>query len=233
VALILILIKRKYKIMRKRKSYNRIVAFSLFLSLLLSVNSYAQQDVIANKNNTRPEITRPFNNPVGITYFSATRQNGYNELQWSSNRENDTWQYVVEYSTDGIYYSSAGVVQAHTGNYKLNHHTFENYAMLYRLRIEGKDGKHVYSRPIMLDGRTHSPVKIYPTIVTGNTVNVISELPIERITVTATDGQQVYIQDVGGKSNYIYVGIPSLGKGIYWMSFIGQGWTSTGKFIIP
>jgi hypothetical protein len=44
----------------------------------------------------------------------------------------------------------------------------------------------------------------------------------------------VYSQDVNGKSEYMAITLPSsLGKGIYLMQFSGQGWKTTGKFVIP
>lgn len=212
----------------------KIFAALLALSILISVSAFSQQDVIANKMNTRTEVTKPFNNPVGIGSFTAVRLNGLNEIKWTAFSEQSTSQYIVEYSTDGINYQSAGAALPSGGIYELKHHIFESRPILYRIKSQGHDGKYTYSNTIMLDGDAVLPVKIYPTIITGNRVNAIAGLPVERITVVNSAGQQVFMQSVNGKDNYLSIPLPnSLSKGTYWISFTGNGWQHTDKFIIP
>lgn len=210
---------------------------SLFpiVAVCITTSSSAQQNVIADKDNTRPEITRQFNMNPSVVAFNAVRNNGYNDIQWTSRGEKDTRKFVVEYSTDGIYFQSAGEVTANASGmpYQLKHQTFEIAPMLYRMRAEDLNGRVSYTQTVLLDGVSVSPVKIYPTIVTGNIVNVNAEFPIERITVLSGSGQQVYTQDINGKTDYMAINIPALGKGVYWMSFTGQGWKTSSKFIIP
>lgn len=201
----------------------------------LSGNIQAQQNVIAEKDNTRPEITRNYSLPARNTSVTASRlSNGYNDIQWSSQVQQDTRRFVVEYTTDGINYQSAGEVQVSAqGAYQLRHSTFESSPMLYRIRAEELNGKSTTTQQVLLDGVENSAVKIYPTVITGNVVNVNAQFPVERIIVLSESGQQVYTQDVNGRSDYMAINIPSLGKGIYFMTFYGRGWKSTSKFIIP
>ena len=191
-----------------------------------------QQHVIADKNKTRPEVENTFRNPVGIAGFTAIRNNGYNEIRWTAIAENDVRKYVVEYTEDGYNYLSGGEVLSNKGTYEVRHQTFSMLPMLYRLRIEELSGKFQYSANILLEGDNISPVIIYPTIVTGNVVNVDAGFPIERIAVINGSGQQVYAQEVGGRTDYMRITIPALSKGMYWMCFNGQGWKSTEKFIV-
>jgi hypothetical protein len=104
--------------------------------------------------------------------------------------------------------------------------------MLYRLRIEELNGKYQYSANVLLEGGDIPPVSIYPTIVTGNVLNVVAGFPVERITVISGSGERVYAQEVAGRSEYMTITLPSLAKGMYWISFDGRGWRSTTKFII-
>ena len=205
----------------------------LTLQLVITASLYAQQYITQDKNDTRPEITRQFSQAPMISSFIATQQNGYNEIQWTTRLEQDTRKYIVEYSNDGIYYQSAGEALSATGKYLLKHQTFEIVPLLYRLRIEDLEGRSVYSQNILLQGISTSPVKIFPTIISGNTVNVIADFPVEHISVYAGNGQQVFTKAIGGKSESITVVLPSLGKGMYWMHFTGQGWKSTSQFIVP
>lgn len=209
-------------------SYLIIAAVAITSSLAVA----GQQHVIADKNNTRPEIERQFRNPVGIAGLSAIRQNGYNEIRWSAIAENDVRKYIVEYTEDGVNYQSGGEVLSNKGNYAVRHQTFSMAPMLYRLRIEELNGKYQYSANVLLEGGDISPVSIYPTIVTGNVLNVVAGFPVERITVISGSGERVYTQEVAGRSEYMTITLPSLAKGMYWISFDGRGWRSTTKFII-
>jgi hypothetical protein len=201
--------------------------------ILISIAGYSQQEITADKNNTRPEITRQFRSPARIISFSAKANNGYNEIQWTAGAEQDTRKFVVEYTADGIYFQSAGEATATNGAYLVKHQTFDIRPLLYRIRMEGLDGKSNYSRAILLDGIALSPVKLYPTIISGNEINIVADFPIERITVFSGSGQQVFTKEIGGRRDYISVTVPSLAKGMYWMNFTGQGWKTTTRFIVP
>src|SRR5688572_11443459 len=109
----------------------KIFAALLALSILISISAFSQQDVIAHKMNTRTDVTKPFTNAVGIGSFTAQRLNGLNEIRWTAFSEQNTTRYIVEYSTDGINYRSAGEVLTSTGNYELKHQIFETRPMLY------------------------------------------------------------------------------------------------------
>jgi hypothetical protein len=214
---------------------NIVIALLATIILLSTCTpALAQQHVIADKDNTRPEINNSFSSPAFITGFSAQKWNGYNEIKWTATREQETRKYTVEYSTNGIDFQSAGeVLVGSTSGYSLKHHTTDDRAFLYRVRIEQLNGRSVNSAAMMLEGEIISPVSFYPTIVTGNTININAGWPVERLVITSGNGAQVFTKELNGQSNYIPVVIPTLAKGIYFMSFYGTGWKTTEKFIIP
>lgn len=205
----------------------------LILYIFTSAFLYGQQNIIQDKDNTRPEITRQWNAPPMIGSFIAAQHNGYNEIQWTAKLEADTRKFIVEYSTDGIHFQSAGEALSTTGQYLFKHQTFEILPLLYRLRIEDLAGRYTYSQHILLQSVEISPVKIYPTIITGNTVNIIADFPLERINVIAANGQQVFTKEIGGKDQSITLVLPSLGKGVYWVHCLGRGWKTTSQLIVP
>jgi hypothetical protein len=210
--------------------------FPLIAGLLFSTSminySYGQQYIIANKDNTRPETTRQYDSPARVSAITATKFNGYNEIQWNGALEQNTRKFIVEYSYDGINFQSAGQVISANGIYNLKHYTPDTRPVLYRVRIEELSGKLSYSGNILLKGTEIPPVKIYPTAVTGNIVNANADFPVERIIIVSGDGQQVFAQDLNGASNFIRINIPSLNKGLYLITFYGNGWKSTAKFMI-
>jgi len=201
--------------------------FSTFIN-----SAYSQQNIIAGKDDTHPEITAQQYSSAKIYKLSAVQMQGYNEIQWSAVAEEDTRRFIVEYSSDGINYQSAGELTPLDGVYKLKHYTLDTRTFLYRIRMEKKDGRFFNSANFLLGGVDIAPVKIYPTIVEGNTVNLQMYLPVQRINIISLDGKQVMQKDLGGTAGYSRVSIPPLSKGTYLMTFYGNGWQSTEKFMI-
>jgi hypothetical protein len=230
-ALILISFSIKSMVMWKEITSSRFYGLAMIL-LLSTTLVNAQQNITIDKNNTRPEIDNQLRNPVIIRAFSAVRQNGYNEIRWSAEVENETRKYIVEFTEDGIHYQSAGELLTGKGIYDLKHQTFSMLPLLYRLRVEELNGRFYYTQNIMLEGIKFSPVKLYPTIITGNVINLIAGLPVERITIISGSGQQVFVQEAGGKTDQMTITIPSLARGMYFINFTGQGWKSSETFII-
>jgi hypothetical protein len=76
--------------------------------VLLGFSVYSQQNIIVNKDNTRPETTRQLTMAAKITSLKVDRFNGYNEVQWGAVGEQDTRRFVAEYTTDGRDYQTCG-----------------------------------------------------------------------------------------------------------------------------
>ena len=202
------------------------------LIFIFAGNVNAQQHIIANKDNTRPEETRQLYSPARITSFTATRNNGYNDIRWTASSEQSARRFVVEYSFDGRNFQSAGQASAVNGMFTLNHNSFDDRPMMYRIRIDDLGQRTYYSDNIFLDGIAVSPVKIYPTVVTGDVVNINAAFPIERVTIVAADATQVFAKELNGVTDFLPLVIPSLNKGMYWITFYGNGWQHTEKFIV-
>jgi hypothetical protein len=200
-------------------------------STFISTPSYSQQNIIANKDNTRPE-TRQYDPPARITAFTATRFNGYNELMWNSISDLHTARFIVEYSVDGVNFQSAGQVIPTNGANDLKHYTSDTRPFLYRIHMEDIHGRSYYSSNILLDGIDVPPVKIYPTTVTGNVLNANAGFPVERVIIVSSSGQQVLAKDMNGVNDFFQITIPSLNRGLYLVTFYGDGWKSTAKFMV-
>lgn len=206
---------------------------SILAGIFFPLNGLAQQWVIANKDNTRPEITRDQFIPAQITTLSVVRFDDFNRIEWSTRGEEETRRFIVEYSGDGTNFETAGEVIAANTPYKLNHVSKGGDPLYYRVRIESPDGRYSYSRTIFLDGNTALPVKLYSTTITGNVIKADAQIPVERVAVFSGSGQKVFAQDVGGKMDYMAFTVPSLSKGMYWVSFFGEDWKITRQFIVP
>ena len=194
--------------------------------------AYSQQNIIDKKDDIHPEISAQQSAPAKIYQFSAVKLNGYNEIRWQAAAEEDTRKFIVEYSSDGINFQSAGEVTPVTGMYTLKHQILDSRTFLYRIRMEKKDGRFFSTGSFLLGGIDARPVMLYPTIVEGNTMNLQMYLPVQRINISSTDGKQVMQKDIGGTAGFTQLAIPPLSKGIYLVTFYGNGWQSTEKFMI-
>jgi hypothetical protein len=195
-------------------------------------SAFSQQNIIAGKDDTHPEIANQQYNSARIYKLNAVQMHGYNEIQWAAIAEEDTRRFIVEYSADGINYQSAGELTPFNGNYNLKHYTLDKRTFLYRIKMEKKDGRFFHSVNFLLGGIDLAPVKIYPTIVEGNTLNLQIAFPVHRMNIVSFDGKQVMAKDLGGIAGTTQVVIPVVSKGQYLVTFYGNGWQSTEKFMV-
>jgi len=222
-----------HEVMRKNISYPaKTVSMLAIACVFYGFSVYSQQNIIVNKDNTRPETTRQLTIAAKITSLNVDRYNGYNEVQWGAIGEQDTRRFVAEYSTDGRDYQTAGELAPLNGFYSLKHYTIETRPMIYRLRIEKKDGSFYYTDATLLDGIAKASTFIYPTTVRGNVINVIAGVPAERATIVGMEGQNIFSKELGGLTGSFTMAIPALKRGIYWITFYGRGWNNTVPFLI-
>ena len=197
----------------------------------------SQANVIADKDNTRPEISQQNLRLPFISDFIVEKVFDHNEISWKATREDDVKKYILEYSLNGVDYNAVGEVIAtktiSDRSYTITHNLKDGRPITYRIQTEQLNGKSYPLATLAVNGQVDSPVKIYPTILTTNTINVNASRAVNRINIYSGNGAQVFAQDVNGRSDYMAIVIPSLGKGLYWMVFYGEGWQATEKFIIP
>ena len=218
---------RKVILQLVKATFPILAGFSTLIS-----SAYSQQNIIAGKDDTHPEIAAQQYSSAKIYKLNAIQMHGYNEIQWSAVAEEDTQRFIVEYSADGINYQSAGELTPMKGDYILKHYTLDTRTFLYRIRMEKKDGRFFNSISFLLDGVDIAPVKIYPTLVEGYTLNLRIAFPVHRMSIISPDGKQLMAKDLGGIVGTAQVAIPVLSKGHYLVTFYGNGWQSTEKFMV-
>lgn len=228
----------QYRVVKSRIMWNVFLRFvkatlPVIAGLSASMNSaYSQQNIIADKDNTHPAVAASLLSPARITSFSASRENGYNDIQWSAFDDQDTRRFIVEYSTDGINFLTAGQALVTNGNYALKHYLFGTSPLIYRVRVEKKDGRFYYTDPFLLEEIGVQPVTVYPTIIQSGVINTRAIFPVERMIISSTDGKQVFAFDLGGHTGDDHIPIPPLPKAMYLVTFYGNGWKSTSKIIV-
>jgi len=202
-----------------------------FILAVFADQLHAQQYIINKKDVTRPETSREFNS-VNLASFTAIQHGGYNEIQWPASPKDADKKIIVEYSFDGINFLSGPELLSTGGMFTYKHYLQDTRPILYRVRTEDLRGTVSYSGAFLPKGITISPVQIQNNIISGNIINANAQFPVERVNVVSGDGVQIFSKDVNGLRDFIPVALPTLKRGIYFITFYGNGWQSTSRFMV-
>lgn len=174
--------------------------------------------------------------PVTLVQFTGNAFTGYNELKWTTASEEGASKFIIEYCTNGNDYLPAGEVASQLSNnggtYFFRHNINANTAVKYRLRIVDIDQKVRYSPAITLSSKSSRETRIYPTVITNNTLQVISGDNVDRIDIYTMEGKPVHTKTLNGLSGYFSVSLPSLNKGVYLVRTSGKSFHRTDKIVV-
>ncbi len=161
--------------------------------------------------------------PVSLLSFSGKKQAGYNELKWTIAASQTINRFIIEYSSDGVNWLSAGEVaalnQPDNQLYNFRHYTLETGKLFYRLQIEENRGGITYSPIITINSKEDGSIRVFPTIVTTNILQVIAEKKVIAIKIMDNNGRLVLTKQTGGQEGYFTVPLPALSRGMYWVQF--------------
>ena len=158
--------------------------------------------------------------PVTLKQFTGKAFSGYNEIKWETANELNIAVYEIEYSTDGVHYGLAGRVNpVNNGNensYSFRHTINTTFnKIFYRLKIIDNSGRITYSTVLVLNEKGSSHVTIYPNPLNNKHCTVISDKPIEEITLFAIEGRKVFTKQMNNISGTVYIPLPDLQNGVY------------------
>lgn len=179
---------------------------------------------------------------IKITYFNASKGNGFNTLNWQAACSSAQAVFELERSVDGVNFiniNSITATQARCASpFSYNDITAPAGTVFYRIKIIDVDGKVSYSaivklgsqvKGIELSGITPNPVMNTAQVK----VNTIQK-DVVTLLVIAADGKVVYRNSVAVQagSSVINVEITNLPSGMYMLKGVFEnGQTNTVKFI--
>jgi glucose/arabinose dehydrogenase len=165
--------------------------------------------------------TAPATLPVTLTQFEAKKHAGFVALEWTTSTEQNTKQFLVEYSTDGSSFKTVGQVKASgypTGSiYRYQHYTALNQTAYYRLAMEDEDKSVRYSTVIKVVPDKEKKLAIYPTVSEGKELQVILPEAGVRLQILNAAGEMVFEKNLSGAVGKTLVALPSLAKGTYFV----------------
>ena len=159
--------------------------------------------------------------PVSIQDLTATGFTVYNEIRWKTNNEQNVSYFNVEFSTDGVNYTSAGRINA-INNPASNIYSYQHFIigytkLFYRIKITEKNGQISYSYIATVEKKESPHIKIYPTLIKDNRLNIISDKPVEQILIYSAEGKKVFQSSPSNLTNTVNISItlPALQNGFY------------------
>lgn len=190
---------------------------------------------VSHNDNTLYSISVAAVLPVTLVRFSGSSMPGYNQLSWSTALEENLRKFVIEYSVNGGDYLVAGELAAANpagSSYSYKHYLNNTGLIRYRLRMEDIDQSKRYSPIISISTQGSRELKIFPTMITNDLLQVVCGFKIAKVDIIAADGRPVYSKDMNGSSGYFSIPLPALQKGMYFARFIGEGVSETQKIFI-
>lgn len=158
--------------------------------------------------------------PIEWKSFTVTNQKDGALLQWETSFELNTLSFTIQYSTDGIRFTTIGAVAAanniNGSSYQYLHAGAQQRTGYYRLYQTGTDGKISYSSIVKNNVRTTDQKDM---VLNGS--NIISDVirfQLNRNTfveILSMDGRLVYSRQLEKGSNQINAG--NLPKGYYFL----------------
>lgn len=172
--------------------------------------------------------------PVSLTRFDATlQQDNKVQLSWETAMENNSKDFTIEQSTDGVNFNKAGSVAAKGNSDVRTTYSFTTRPIsqksFFRLKQNDKDGQSVYSRINMVTPIDHNnTLTVYPNPAT-NQLYITSLSELEELHIYNLNG--MLAKKVTTKEQTIMINISDLPVGFYHIQGIAMNGVEHATFI--
>lgn len=134
--------------------------------------------------------------PVSLISFTARKQSGYHQLNWTTSQEIGTSRFIIERSSNGRDFNSIGTLAAAGNSFTVRSYTFADRTPLkgtnsYRIRIQDADGRSTLSEVRTLSMQTQPTLLTYPSPVKN-------QLTVQWDGLEATGLAELRIVDIQG-----------------------------------
>lgn len=147
--------------------------------------------------------------PVTFTEANVNCSNQKIQVDWQTESEPTPCQYAVQTSDDGSEFNDISTVEAtsisaeaitYSAELDLNYVTKPGYL---RIRRTASDNSISYSPILTVDCAGEALVDIYPTMVTGDEITIVSNEPISEIVLYSIDGKRVQVFPIPDKHEFV------------------------------
>lgn len=159
--------------------------------------------------------------PVALVAFTANVQTGYNQLRWKTTSAVDIRSYLIEFSTDGTTWTTAGNVLPSESYgdslYDYKHATSYYGTIYYRLKMFAADNSFTYFRIISVDtdGTKGKEMQLFPTTITYGKLQVQLNESFVNMQVFNMQGQRLQVRNLQNQTGVIRLEVSGFNKGMY------------------
>ncbi len=164
--------------------------------------------------------------PVILVDFSAAKNGTGILVSWQVAQQVNIDGYDVEYSTDGVNFTTIGTVAPNgldNGTYTFNHLQPVNGNNFYRLKMKNTGGSYRYSAIVKINLAVKAGLVIAPNPVKENfTIQYSNSNTIRQISITDATGR--VMKEFAPRSNFgsIVVNAGNYGAGVYFVKMLMQ-----------
>lgn len=174
---------------------------------------------------------------IKLISFNGSQINQKNELTWNITTSSNPDYFEIQKSTDGASYTTLATVPGKSGQDNgtvIAYHFTDNTSVgksFYRLKMVDINSAITYSNIVYINGTVTSTqsVKLFPTIITNNLINIQSSIALNNASITITDmqGRTINSRSLGrlsaGQLFTISTGINSSLRGIFFARVMDNG----------
>lgn len=156
--------------------------------------------------------------PLTWLDFTAARRGTQNLLNWSTANELQVRDFIIQYSTDGAGWQTAGTVAANNNAATISRYQFTHTSPLpgtayYRLQQRDADGRSSYSRVIRLSDKDEKEeLLVYPNPVTDGVLRIKAS---GESTASLYDSKGVLVLRSNLQAGINSIQVQGLSKGLY------------------
>ena len=173
--------------------------------------------------------------PVRVLSFTATRQAGGVGVQWQTSNESAIDHYEVEYSLDGIHFSSldrqAAVNTVSGRTYTYVHPSPVAGTQYYRLAVYEQSGEKSYLPVVVIRIEDlKNPIRLYPVPAVSSINARFTSGRYTRVQLVDVTGRILASQTVGQSTETVTFPVQGYGSGVYYLRFISTAGTEVQSF---
>lgn len=184
-------------------------------------------------NGTFYKVNATIPIPVKLLSFTAAKKNNLVALNWITTNEQNSLQFEVEQSTDGINFSQAGIVAAKNGpSDNQYHYDYSGNGTFFRLKIVDRDGRFTYSPVIRISSNPGKMAKVFPNHIFNGELNIFPDGTLQSMQLLDGQGKMVMSKRYGYPVVHDVLDIRSVSKGIYFVKMNYADAVSTERIVV-
>lgn len=195
--------------------------------------NWAMELSITGFSEFNPFVEASATLPLHFISFEGKNENNAVQLYWATSEEVNTKSFIIEWSANGVSFSTAGTLDAVNtpgeNHYQFTHTNSVTGKNYYRLKQVDKDGRYTYSAIITVITNGNKGIQVFPNPA-QDVLNITSKEKIKMIMVYDASGKKVMVSNQFNRTNTI-LPVRQLSRGVYWINIVTAQNTHSAKFI--